>query len=313
MKEIFTILRRVAHADVLPDISIRQLEYLLAVERAPTWAAAAEQVGVSASALSQGLAELERRIGVSLFESVGRRRVLRGAARPVLDHARQVVSLTGDLVSWAERVRRASTGSVRVGMIDVAAVLHFPDVLREFRAEHPQVEWVMSVAPSAMLLRDLAAGDLDLVVCVRPDVTPPGIEVAPLLSEEMTVFAPPSTEIGPPATWGPWILFPTGSHSRRLVEDALHELGAPVRVAAESHQPDVIGQMVELGLGWTVLPKDPGVAADVVTGPTVVSRELVIARRSTSVHDPAAQLLADRLAAGRAGRRSPVGGDQIVA
>lgn len=297
MKHFFTILRGVAN--VLPDISIRQLEYLLAVDRAPSWAAAAEEVGVSPSALSQGLAELERRVGVSLFETVGRRRVLRSAAQPVLDHARQVVSLTRDLVSWADRVRRVSTGSVRVGMIDLVAVLHFPDLLREFRAEHPDVEWVMSVAPSGVLLRDLTAGDLDLIVCVRPEVTPPGIEITPLLREDMSVFAPPATDIGPPDTWGPWILFPVGSHSRRLAERALRAAGASVRVVAESHQPDVIGQMVELGLGWTVLPREPGAAADVVEGPVVAERDLILARRSTSVHDPAAQLLADRLVAAR--------------
>ena len=44
----------------LPDISIRQLQYLVAVADQPTWAAAAESVGVSPSALSQGLAELDR-------------------------------------------------------------------------------------------------------------------------------------------------------------------------------------------------------------------------------------------------------------
>ena len=78
----------------LPDLSIRQLEYLVAIADAPTWAVAASQVGVSPSALSQGLAELERRVGVDLFERHGRRRVLRPSALPVLDHARQVVALT---------------------------------------------------------------------------------------------------------------------------------------------------------------------------------------------------------------------------
>ena len=56
----------------LPDLSIRQLEYLVAVDEAPTWARAAEAVGVSPSALSQGLAELERRLGVALFDRESR-------------------------------------------------------------------------------------------------------------------------------------------------------------------------------------------------------------------------------------------------
>ena len=64
----------------LPDLSIRQLEYLVAVADEPTWAHAAARVGVSPSALSQGLAELERRVGVALFERDGRRRLVRRSA-----------------------------------------------------------------------------------------------------------------------------------------------------------------------------------------------------------------------------------------
>ena len=44
----------------LPDISITQLEYLVAVQEAETWAEAAANLGVCQSALSQGLAELQR-------------------------------------------------------------------------------------------------------------------------------------------------------------------------------------------------------------------------------------------------------------
>ena len=55
----------------LPDLSIRQLEYLIAVAEENTWADASDAVGVTPSALSQGLAELERRVGVSLFDRVG--------------------------------------------------------------------------------------------------------------------------------------------------------------------------------------------------------------------------------------------------
>jgi DNA-binding transcriptional LysR family regulator len=68
-------------------------------------------------------------------------------------------------------------------------------------------------------------------------------------------------------------------------------------IAAESHQPDVLVQMVRLGLGWTVLPfgtPAPG-AAPVIVGPELVHRVLVLARRTGSIADPAADDLAKRL------------------
>ncbi|NND76103.1 MAG: LysR family transcriptional regulator [Ilumatobacter sp.] len=283
----------------LPDISIRQLEYLVAVAEHPTWAAAASTVGVSPSALSQGLAELERRVGIELFEPAGRRRVLRGTAQPVLDHARQVVALTRDLTAWSDRLRTAQSGRVRLGMIDVAAVVHFPDVLRSFRAEREEVELTLSVAPSRTLIDDLRAGRLDLAVCVEPPAPVAGVETELLLSEPMVVFGPPGTAIGAPTSWGPWVLFPAGSHSRQLVVDRLAELGAPVDVAAESHQPDVLREMVLLGLGWTVLPRSQGGdgrdPAPLTLGEQLLERRLVLARRAGAVRDPAADDLAGRL------------------
>ena len=238
----------------LPDLTIRQLEYLVAVADEPTWAVAAQRVGVSPSALSQGLAELERRLGTALFVPLGRRRVLRPAAAPVVDHARRVLGLTADLMDWSSRVRNAQHGRARVGMVDVAVVVHFTGVVAAFRAEHPDVALTMSVAPSAQLLKGLRDGDLDLVVCVEPPEPQPGLEISELRREALVVLAPPGTSIGSPSGWGPWVTFPSGSHTRQLVLGALAQLGSPTTIAAESHQPTVLVQMVELGLGWAVLP-----------------------------------------------------------
>ena len=274
---------------MLPDISIRQLQYLVAVADEPSWAAAAESVGVSPSALSQGLAELERRVGVELFEPQGRRRLLRPSATPVLDHARRVLALTGDLVDWSDRMRGARAGRVRLGMIDVAAVVHFPDVVRAFGAERPDVGLTVSVAPSAALLDDLRSGELDIVVCVAPPAAVPGVATELLLEEPLVMVGPPGA-----GDWGPWVTFPSGSHTRDLIVDGLRRLGAPLTIAAESHQPDVLVQMVRLGLGWTVLPRH-GLPDDVTIGPEVAVRQLVLARRAGTVSDPAVDELAARL------------------
>jgi DNA-binding transcriptional LysR family regulator len=283
----------------LPDVSIRQLEYLVAVAEEPTWSKAADRVGVSPSALSQGLAELERRIGVALFDRDGRRRPVRAAATPVVAHARQVLGLTGDLAEWAHRVRTGRSGRLRLGMIDAAAVVRYPEVLRAFRTERPDVDLLLRVAPSASLLELLVAGELDVVVCVEPPEPEPGIEAEALVEEHLSVYGPPGTTIGAPSTWGPWVLFPAGSHTRSVVVDALRRRGAPLDVVAESHQPEVLREMVRLGTGWTVLPTTQAAHGDraLTPGCDLATRRLVVATRSGSVHDPAVDDLTDALRA----------------
>jgi DNA-binding transcriptional LysR family regulator len=288
----------------LPDLTIRQLEYLVAIDEAPTWARAAEAVGVSPSALSQGLAELEKRSGVALFDRESRRRQIRPSAAPVVAHARQVLGLTADLARWADRRKRGVAGRVRLGMIDVAAVVHFPDRLQAFRSAHADVELHLRIAPSATLLKLLSAGHLDLAVCVAPPRAHPEFTLHPLLTETLAVYGPPGRKLGAPSTWGPWVLFPAGSHTRSLVASELRRLGAPMDVVAESHQPEVLREMVRLGSGFTVLPSAQAEDGHrpLEQGRPIATRQLVVATRASAVRDPAVDLLVRQLQPRAAGK-----------
>ncbi|MFP3906820.1 MAG: LysR family transcriptional regulator [Acidimicrobiales bacterium] len=285
----------------LPNLSTQQLGYLVAVSRSDTWADAAASAGVSPSALSQGLAELERRIGVPLFERHGRRRVIAGDAHEVLAYAEAIVARTRDLARWADGRQRGRTGQLRVGMIDAAAVHHFPEVLRRFRHERPEVDLRLTVAPSGTLIAGLRRAELDLVVCVEPPAAVDDVAWNPLMVEPLRVYAPDEAVAArPPREWGPWVTFPIGATTRALIVDAVARAGAPFEVVAESHQPDVLREMVALGLGWTVLPVSQAESGNNPMTPArirpVAERLLVLARRTDTVTDPAATALASALA-----------------
>jgi DNA-binding transcriptional LysR family regulator len=287
------------NGSALPNLTVQQLEYLVAAAREPTFALAAASVGVSPSALSQGVAELERRIGVRLFEPAGRGRALSADADAVVRYAERVLAETGELARWAEGRRTGRAGPLRVGLIDVAAVDHFSDALRTFRRDHPELELHLTVAPSGEVLDAVTRGALDLAVCVEPGPDP-ALDVTPLLDEPLAVYAPPGARVGPPATWGPWVTFPAGSRTRSVIGEALRERRAPFEVVAESHQPEVLAEMVRLGVGWTVLPvvqaeKPPDPLRRAVRG-VLVRRRLAAVQRADRPASPAATALVAALA-----------------
>jgi DNA-binding transcriptional LysR family regulator len=274
----------------LPNLTIQQLEYLDAVLRSPTWAAAADELGVTPSALSQGLAELERRVGVPLFDREGRRRVLRPQAAEAARFATEVLARTRELARWADQSRSGRAGALRVGMIDAAAVTHFADALRSWRDRHATVDLHLVVAPSGHLLDELVAAHLDVVVCVAPPHGRSGISTTHLLDEPLRVYAPAGRRAGPAAQWGPWVTYPAESHTRAAIDTALRRAGAPRNVVAESNQPDVLCEMVRLGLGWSVLPiaqaeADPRPLVPARRTP-LLHRRLIAARRDGAAPDP---------------------------
>ena len=278
----------------LVNLTVQQLAYLVAVADHETFSEAAASLSVTTSALSQGLAELERRIGLPLFERQGRRQMLRDEVAEVLAYAKRVVADTRDLGRWVAAAKHGGVGRVRVGMIDAAAVHHLHDAMTSFRRHQPEVDFRLVVAPSGELLEQLRRGDLDLAVIVDPVATE-GLDVVPVVTEELVIVAPNDQAIGGPKTWGPWVLFPRGSRTRELIERALVARGATVDVVAESHQPDVLREMTRLGMGWTVLPLAQSGRTERSGQVVVAERHLVLARPSARSANPAADQFAQSL------------------
>jgi DNA-binding transcriptional LysR family regulator len=210
-------------------------------------------------------------------------------AEILLDHARQVISLTSDLAKWSERMRNADEGTIRIGMIDIAAVNYFQGVLKDFRNDHPSLNFHLKVSPSRPLVDALRGGQLDLIVCIEPEEKIKGIEIEPLLTETLSIYRPGGGPLGPPSEWGPWVLFPESSNTRKIISAALKERGSSVNVVADSPQPEVLKEMVNLGIGWTVLPN---VQAEAGPRPLVPSsilgtRNLIVASRKNAAQSPA--------------------------
>ena len=266
----------------------------MAVAEYETFSEAATSLGVTTSALSQGLAELERRLGLPLFERQGRRQLLRDETHDVLAYAQRVVADTRDLGRWVASAKHGGVGRVRVGMIDAAAVHHLHDQMTSFRAKHVEVDLRLVVAPSGELLDQVRRGDLDLAVIVDPENVD-GLEVTPVVTESLVVVPPTGHEVGAPSTWGPWVLFPRGSRTRELIERALVARGATVDVVAESHQPDVLREMTRLGMGWTVLPDSQSGRKRSDDEIVVAERHLVLVRPSARSANPAADQFANGL------------------
>lgn len=281
----------------LPDISITQLRYLVAVQENATWASAAKALGVSQSALSQGLAELQRRLGIELFTWNGRRRMPASSTDEITEHARRILALTSDLSGWSDRIRAGSAGKLRVGMIDAAAVDHFGETLRSFREDRPQLDLHVTVGPSSQLLEGLTSGDLDLSICVAPQ--DPNFSSVELLEEDLYVYAPPGARPSGPEEWGPWVTFPTGSLTRDLIGKALRSAGSTFSVVAESNQPEVLSEMVLIGMGWTVLHRiqaeRPPASLIPVQKTPLLKRALVAATRDSNLVNPAASELVSAL------------------
>ena len=296
----------------LPNLSVHQLLYVREAARAQTWSEAARRLGVTQPALSQGVAEVERRLGVRLFDRRARLRTPTPELIEVLTVAEQILSGIGDLDRRLHELHSGERGTVRLGMIDTAALGSLAPSVAGFRARFPDVNVTIVVEASMSLSERVAAGELDLAVVVGPNPVTARLgrrlEMTPLFDESIFVY-PASDATGrspkrlPPSRWGPWVAYPSGSQSRQLIVAALARRGVSMDVVAESSNPDVLRQMVRLGVGWCALPEDVAeTGASPLTrlpGAPLTERGIVAIRRADALPNASAERLFEDLRAAR--------------
>jgi DNA-binding transcriptional LysR family regulator len=237
-------------APAVPTFHLQQLVYLRELERAGTLTAAAARLHVSQPALSQSLSELERRLGVPLFERRGRLRVLTESGREVARFASDVLGRAAELQDWLAARDRGDAGTLRVGMIDAGSLYVLPETIRRFREEHPSVRLQLLVDNSASLLARLDAFDLDVAFVVGP--VDGDYQAVELRREALYLYAPRGVRGGPDDAQ--WVLYPAGRRTRALIDAGLARLGIRPQVTLESDNPEILRQMVALGVGWSALP-----------------------------------------------------------
>lgn len=267
------------------NLHLHQLAYLLAVARTGGVTRAAEVSHVSQPALSQALAELERRLGVPLLERAGRGRRLTPAGQEVAAFAERVLADAAGLERTLVAYSSGDGGVLRVGMIDAASIYLLPEAIRAFRAAYPAVDLRITVETSGELLRRLRAADLDLAFVVgaagQPDLRSTEIAREPLFWYAPAGDSRPIEEAG-------WALYPAGSRTRRLIDDGFARLGIRPRITLESAHPEVLRQVTVMDLGWTVLPPtvaDASPAGSVRQGDRVTERPIDAVVRRTAAPD----------------------------
>ncbi|MGI9606138.1 MAG: LysR family transcriptional regulator [Acidimicrobiales bacterium] len=276
----------------LLGVRLTQLAYLDAVGRHGHFQAAADELLVSQSAISQGLQRLEVSVGAPLFERDGRGHRLTPAGETTLVFARRVLSEADHLGEQLEQRRSGSGGRVRLGMVDAAALYLLNDQLRGFRERRPEVDVRVTVETSGRLLELLDQFELDVAVIVGPPPNDDAIEVA---REPLYVYGPPIDDLTAATSW---VLYPAQSRTRHFIDRALATLDVPVTVRSESSNPSVIAQLVRLGEGWTVLPSG---IAETIADPlprrseAIAERPMYAVRREQAPSDPLVEGLIEAL------------------
>lgn len=236
---------------------LRELRTFIAVARHGTFAAAGMHIGLTQSAVSAQIRNLEQALGVRLFDRTGRQAILNAAGHRALPMAREMLEIFARMAT--PEAAEQFSGELRIGAIATVQTGLLAAALLRLREAAPKVEPKLIPGVSLNLLSQVDAGELDLAILIEPPFDlPKELHAEVLREEDFVLIVPRELEGDDPLrilASQPLVRYDRTSFGGRQVTRFLRRQRLEVQVALELDELDAIVRMVEAGLGVSLIPE----------------------------------------------------------
>ncbi|WP_064743676.1 LysR family transcriptional regulator [Actinomadura rifamycini] len=243
------------------DLTIQQLRIVLAVAREGSFTAAGERMRLAQSSLSRTVAEVERRVGVVLFERTTRRVLLTPAGQEFAQVAERVVAEFDRGIGHFTGFLAGTRGLVRIAALPSLAATLLPAIVSRFRRDHPDVRVQIEDGLLGQVLDRVRGGHVDLAVTV-PTGPQDGLGFRQIAVDHFYCVFPrdhrfaaepdplPWTELGDE----PFIAFDPASSVRAFTDRALREAEVRLGPVTEARNIAAVAGLAAAGLGVSAVP-----------------------------------------------------------
>ena len=244
-------------------MELSQLAYFRAVARAEHFTRAAAELHITQPSLSKAIANLERELGVPLFDREGKRVRLNPYGTAFLERVEPILSLAEEAVFFIRDMKEGEQGHVRLGSsfpITPPSPIYYYQY--SFFQEHPRVALSLSAREGGQIESLLEERELDFGVSLRPAART-GIASQPLYTDKLGVIVGP----GHPLAQAKTVRLEDLSDESFLCNSSAPDpndsarylcalAGFTPRILYEGESADLIGESVAMGRGISFVSQD---------------------------------------------------------
>jgi len=238
-------------------MNLRQLRSISTILQQGSFAAAGDRIGLSHSAISVQMQQLESSLGIELFDR---------SSRPVtltVEGAR-IANIAGEVLDKLETIKQVASGaetldSIAIGFIPTTVQNLLPRVLEALREEFPTLQVRVKSGLSGELAAAVARRELDYALLTTPVVEIPELDITAIASEPFYVIAP-SDRAGIKADDEllrsmPYIAFSRRTWVGQHIAAKLQQRGIHIRESIEIDSLEAIENLVARGFGVSIVPR----------------------------------------------------------
>lgn len=224
-------------------VSIRQLRLVAAIAEVGSMVRAGEAIGMTQPGVSKAVRDLERDLGVALFERGNRGVTPTSYGEALVRHAERVLAQLEHAAQELDDLAHGAGGRVAVGTLLAASAWLLPRAIDRLRTERPRVIVDVIEGTNDRLQPMLLRGELDMVVGRLSEFRHrAGIHHEPIYADEILLLARPGHRLADRAHLrladlqeADWILPPPETSLRRQLEKAFSDAGLdPPRCVVQS-------------------------------------------------------------------------------
>jgi LysR family transcriptional regulator, low CO2-responsive transcriptional regulator len=242
-------------------LDVHSLKVFESVAQNLSFTRAAEVLFLTQSAVSHQIARMERELGVTLFNRLGRRVELTRAGETLLAQSRRVFAAIDDAAIAVRQADQPDVGELRIGASATACQFLIPEALREFRECFPR--YTLSILPgdSPAVSDMLLGGEVDLGLLIKSE-RQTKLQYHALFSDELGLVASPHHPIcslkkvrAQDLANHKLVLYSRASSTWNLLERHFAKLKVPIRNPIELGSIEAIKELLKLGLGIALLAR----------------------------------------------------------
>ncbi|MDH4100692.1 MAG: selenium metabolism-associated LysR family transcriptional regulator [Nitrospirota bacterium] len=241
-------------------MDFRHIESFCKVADLKSFSRAAEELYLTQPSISGHILQLEKELGVKLFDRLGKEVALTAAGRCFLDYATRMMELREDAIQRIAELSGGARGTLVVGGSTIPAEYLLPSIIGRFKEGREQVSISLMVSDTAGIVEKLQTGEIEVGV-IGAASDDPHLECRSLVSDRLALVVYPDHHFGASVSLKalagePCILRERGSGTRRFIEGLLRREGfsmGNLNVVAEMGSTAALKSAIKGRVGVSIL------------------------------------------------------------
>ena len=240
----------------------QNLKAFITVADCRSFSDAADQLYITQSAISKRIAQLELQIGKKLFDRIARQVSLTEAGKELLPRAQRILKEYEDALQAINDLSGEASGTLRLAISHHLGLHRLPPVLKQFSQQYPNVTLDIEFMDSEKAYEQVLHGGSEVAVITLALDSHHNINSKKIWNDPLRFICAqdhPLANLKKPQLSDlaeyPIILPGLNTYTGRIIQNLFQREGIPLKAPMSTNYLETISTMVEIGLGWSVLPE----------------------------------------------------------